>query len=134
MNNSTLKGFEKERVALFENLSNLTQAQLSYSKKGWSINEILYHVWLAEESSQKYIRTKTKYPETLLKVKSSVYLKMFLVTTFLSLGFKVKGPQITQMFPKKIDLKNLNTNWAISRQSFDSLRDNLYHFYLIITL
>ena len=100
MNNSTLKGFEKERVALFENLSNLTQAQLSYSKKGWSINEILYHVWLAEESSQKYIRTKTKYPETLLKVKSSVYLKMFLVTTFLSLGFKVKGPQITQMFPK----------------------------------
>ena len=121
MNNSTLKGFEKERVALFENLSNLTQAQLSYSKKGWSINEILYHVWLAEESSQKYIRTKTKYPETLLKVKSSVYLKMFLVTTFLSLGFKVKGPQITQMFPEKIDLKNLNTNWAISRQSFDSL-------------
>ena len=50
MNNSRLKSFEKERVALFENLSNLTQAQLSYSKKGWSIYEILYHVWLAEAS------------------------------------------------------------------------------------
>jgi hypothetical protein len=98
MNNSRLKSLEKERVALFENLSNLTQAQLSYSKKGWSIYEILYHVWLAEESSQKYIRTKTKYPETLLKVKSSTYLRMFLVTTLLPLGFKVKGPQITQMF------------------------------------
>ena len=62
MNNSTLKGFEKERVALFENLSNLTQAQLSYSKQGWSINEILYHVWLAEESSQNYIRNASVKP------------------------------------------------------------------------
>lgn len=125
MNNSRLKGFEKERVALFESLSDLTPAQLIYSKKGWSINEILYHVWLGEVSSEKYIRTKTQYRETLLKVKSSTYLRMFLVKILLSLGFKVKGPQITQMFPEKIDLKELNNKWAISRQSFDSLISEL---------
>ena len=121
MNNSRLKGFEKKRVALFESLSDLTPAQLIYSKKGWSINEILYHVWLGEVSSEKYIRTKTQYPETLLKVKSSTYLRMFLVKTLLPLGIKVKAPEMTQLFPKKIDLKELNNKWAISRQSFDSL-------------
>ena len=125
MNNSSLKGFEKERVALFESLSDLTQAQLSYSKKGWSINEILYHVWLGEVSSEKYIRTKTQYPETLLKVKSSTYLRMFLVKTLLPLGIKVKAPEMTQLFPKKIDLKELNNKWTISRQSFDSLISEL---------
>ena len=125
MNNSRLKGFEKERVALFESLSDLTPAQLIYSKKGWSINEILYHVWLGEVSSEKYIRTKTQYPETLLKVKSSTYLRMFLVKTLLPLGIKVKAPEMTQLFPKKIDLKELNNKWAISRQSFDSLISEL---------
>ena len=125
MNNSRLKGFEKKRVALFENLSDLTPAQLIYSKKGWSINEILYHVWLGEVSSEKYIRTKTQYPETLLKVKSSTYLRMFLVKTLLPLGIKVKAPEMTKLFPKKIDLKELNNEWAISRQSFDSLISEL---------
>ena len=126
MNNSSLKGFEKERVALFESLSGLTQAQLSYSKKGWSINEILYHVWLAEVSSEKYIRTKTQYRETLLKVKSSTYFRMFVVKILIPLGIiKVKAPQTTQLFPKKIDLKELNTKWAISRKSFDSLISEL---------
>ena len=125
MNNSSLQSLEKDRMALFKGLSSLSQAQLSSSKVGWSINEILYHVWLAEISSEKYIRTKTKYPESLLKVKSSTYLRMFLVKILFSLGFKVKGPQITQMFPEKIDLKELNTKWAISRKSFDSLISEL---------
>ncbi|MGY8946607.1 MAG: DinB family protein [Flavobacteriales bacterium] len=121
MNNSILKDLEKNRLALFDDLSSLTQAQLSYSKKGWSIDEILYHIWLAEESSEKYIRTKTKFPETILKIKPSTYLRMFLVKLLLPLGLKVKAPKTTQLFPKEIDLKELNNKWTESRQSFDSL-------------
>ena len=86
MNNSSLQSLEKERMALFKDLSSLSQAQLSSSKVGWSINEILYHVWLAEISSEKYIRTKTKYPESLLKVKSSTYFRMFVVKILIPLG------------------------------------------------
>jgi len=126
MNNSSLQSLEKDRMALFKGLSSLSQAQLSSSKVGWSINEILYHVWLAEISSEKYIRTKTKYPESLLKVKSSTYFRMFVVKILIPLGIiKVKAPQTTQLFPKKIDLKELNTKWAISRKSFDSLISEL---------
>ena len=121
MNNSILQDLERHRLTLFDDLSSLNQAQLNYSKKGWSIKEILYHTWLVEESSEKYIRTKTKFPETILKIKCSTYLRLFLVKLFLQLGLKAKAPMATQLFPKEINLKELNNKWATSRRSFDSL-------------
>jgi len=62
-----LKKLDIQTALLFEKLESETGNKLDYSKNKWSILQILYHVWLAEISSEKYIRTKTKYPEQLLK-------------------------------------------------------------------
>ena len=32
-----------------------------------TVLQIIYHTWLAEISSEKYIRTKIQYPETIIK-------------------------------------------------------------------
>ena len=52
-----LKKLDIQTALLFEKLESETGNKLDYSKNKWSILQILYHVWLAEISSEKYIRT-----------------------------------------------------------------------------
>ena len=73
----------------------------------WSINEHLYHTWLAETSSEKYIRTKTKYPDFIKEMSPVVHLSSLCLRLLLNLGIKVKAPLTTTTFPEKIDLIKL---------------------------
>ena len=59
MRNQKLKQLEDIRIQLFKELDNLSKEKLNASLDGdWSINQILYHTWVAESSSIKYIQTK----------------------------------------------------------------------------
>ena len=122
MRNQRLKRLEDLRLKLFEELKVLSNEKLSSCIDGkWSINQILYHLWLAEASSEQYIRTKTKYPDYLVSVSPLTYLKSKIVEFLLGLGIKFKAPQVVSQFPKKIDLQKLNEQWRKSRKSFDEL-------------
>lgn len=120
-----LQKLEKERLSLFEDLKNLDDNKLNLCNNRWSINQLLYHVWLAESSTEKYIRKKTQFPESIIKIKLSAYARSFIFKLFLDLGLKVKAPKIVTVFPKKITLDDLNKKWIKSRESFDSLIDFL---------
>ena len=62
MRNKRLKHLEDIRIKLFEELESLSAKKLDASVNGnWSINQILYHLWVAETSSIKYIQTKIHY-------------------------------------------------------------------------
>ncbi len=53
-----------------------------------------------EQGVEKYIRIKTKYPETLINVKITSRIKAFLLELSLKLGFSYKGPAIVcENFP-----------------------------------
>ncbi|SVA75059.1 uncharacterized protein METZ01_LOCUS127913 [marine metagenome] len=122
MRNQRLKRLEDLRLKLFEELEVLSNEKLNSCIDGkWSINQILYHLWLAEASSEQYIRTKTKYPDYLVSVSPLTYLKSKIVEFLLGLGIKFKAPQVVSQFPKKIDLQKLNEQWRKSRKSFDEL-------------
>ena len=122
MRNKRLKHLEDIRIKLFEELQALSSEKLNSCIDGrWSINQILYHLWLAEASSEQYIRTKTKYPDYLISVSPLTYLKPKIVEFLLGLGIKVKAPQIVSQFPEKIDLQKINEQWGKSRKSFDEL-------------
>ena len=122
MRNQRLKRLEDLRLKLFEELKVLSNEKLNSCIDGkWSINQILYHLWLAEASSEQYIRTKTKYPDYLVSVSPLTYLKSKIVEFLLGLGIKFKAPQVVSQFPKKIDLQKLNEQWRKSRKSFDEL-------------
>ena len=122
MRNQRLKRLEDLRLKLFEELEVLSNEKLNSCIDGkWSINQILYHLWPAEASSEQYIRTKTKYPDYLVSVSPLTYLKSKIVEFLLGLGIKFKAPQVVSQFPKKIDLQKLNEQWRKSRKSFDEL-------------
>jgi len=120
-----LYSLDSKTSSLFKKLENLPYNALSFSDDKWSILQVLYHVWLAEISSEKYIRTKIKYPETIIKTPVSSYIKAFLTKYFLLLGFTINAPKVTAEFPDKISLKKLQNNWKNSRFSFSKLIEEL---------
>ena len=118
-----IKNLEKQRLVLFKDLEAIDKKKLTYSTSPnkWSINQHLYHTWLSELLTEKYIRTKTNYPESLTTMSSSAHLKKFILKSSLRLGFKFKAPKIITDFPEKIDFNKLNKLWGDSRLSFLNL-------------
>ena len=126
MKNLTIDDLEKYRIHVFEELEKLPSKLLNNKiNKNWSINEHLYHLWLAETSTEKYIRTKTKYPDLIKTMSLFVHLRTIGLRFFLILGIKVKAPKITTTFPNLIDIKDLSKNWRDSRGSFEKLIKDL---------
>ena len=122
MRNQRLNRLEEERIKLFENLESLSTEKLDASVNGnWSINQILYHLWVVETSSIKYIQKKTKYPDYLVNVSPLTYLKPKILKLLLAFGVKLKAPKIVSQFPEKIDFHKLNKEWKSSRESLDQL-------------
>ena len=122
MRNQRLNRLEEERIRLFEDLEGLSTEKLDASVNGnWSINQILYHLWVVETSSIKYIQKKTKYPDYLVNVSPLTYLKPKILKLLLAFGVKLKAPKIVSAFPEKIDFHKLNKEWKNSRESLDQL-------------
>ena len=73
-----LDKLDKELDALFKSLSKYSNEQINLKPnlKKWSIGENLYHLWLTETSTEKYIRKKTSYPDTLVNVNPIATLKL----------------------------------------------------------
>ena len=106
---------------LFQRLSKYSNEDLNKKivEDKWSINENIYHLILAEKGTEKYIRTKTSYPETLVGVNILSRIKSFILESFLKLGVSYKGPAIvTKNFPDYFDFKELKKDWIDSRKSF----------------
>ena len=116
-----LYSLDSKTSSLFKKLEDLPYNALSLSDDKWSVLQILYHVWLAEISSEKYIRTKIQYPETIIKTPVSSYIKAYITKYFLLLGFTINAPKVTAEFPDQISLKELQNNWTNSRSSFSKL-------------
>ena len=119
--NERLTDLDSKTFKIFKKLKSLPDNKLSFSDDKWSVLEILYHVWLAEVSSEKYIRTKIQYPETIIKTPALSYIKAYLTKYFLLLGVSINAPKHTARFPEKISLKKLQENWINSRASFSKL-------------
>jgi len=106
---------------LFQRLSKYSNEDLNKKivEDKWSINENIYHLILAEKGTEKYIRTKTSYPDTLVGVNILSRIKSFILESFLKLGVSYKGPAIvTKNFPDYFDFKELKKDWIDSRKSF----------------
>lgn len=126
MINNAFKDLEKLRNDFFIELGKLSEKKLNKKyKNNWSINEHLYHVWLAETLTEKYIRKKSSYPEFIKEISFLVYFRTFALRFFLNLGVKVKAPQPTTVFPENMNLNDLNEKWNESRKSFENLIKDL---------
>ena len=113
---------------LFEKLSLYTNEDLNkkINKDKWSIAENLYHVWLSEFITIKYIKKKTSYPEALVNVSFVSKFRMKLLELIFFTGIKMKAPKITyDSIPKNVEIKKLRETWIKSRKSFEVLVNKL---------
>ena len=121
---NSFKIINKDLEDLFGKLSVYTDKDLNkkMNKNKWSIAENLYHLWLTEFITIKYIKKKTSYPESLVNVSYFSKFKMKLLELIFFTGLKMKAPKITyDSIPKNIEIKKLKETWIKSRKSFEKL-------------
>ena len=121
---NSFKIINKDLESLFGKLSMYNDEDLNrkMNKNKWSIAENLYHLWLTEFITIKYIKKKTSYPESLVNVSYFSKCKMKLLELIFFTGIKMKAPKITyDSMPKNIEIKKLRETWIKSRKSFEVL-------------
>ena len=105
-----LDRLDKELDKLFELLSKYSNEEINLKPnlKKWSIGENMYHLWLSETSTEKYIRKKTSYPDTLVNVNPIARLKLSILYLVFFIGIKFKAPKIlVDPIPNNVDLEEL---------------------------
>ena len=125
---NSFKIINKDLEGLFGKLSVYNDEELNkkMNKNKWSIAENLYHLWLTEFITIKYIKKKTSYPESLVKVSYFSKCKMKLLELIFFTGIKMKAPKITyDSMPNNIEIKKLRETWIKSRKSFEELVNTL---------
>ncbi len=123
-----IENLNKELSLIFKKLSKYSNQEINYkpSSKKWSIGENMYHLWLTEITTEKYIRKKTSYPDTLVNVRKIARLRLKLLKLIFFLGLKFKAPKIVvDPIPENIDIQELKNKWSKSRSSFEILINNL---------
>ena len=123
-----LDRLDEELDKLFKFLSKYSNEQINLKPnlKKWSIGENMYHLWLSESSIEKYIRKKTSYPDTLVKVNPIARLKLSILYFIFFIGIKFKAPKIlVDPIPNNVDLEELKKKWLESRKSFKMLIESL---------
>ena len=125
---NSFKIINKDLEVLFKKLSVYTNEDLNkkINKDKWSIGENLYHLWLTEFITIRYIKKKTSYPDSLVNVSFVSKFKMKLLELIFFTGIKMKAPEITyDSMPKNIEIKKLRETWTKSRKSFEVLVNSL---------
>ena len=125
---NSFKIINKDLEGLFGKLSVYNDEELNkkMNKNKWSIAENLYHLWLTEFITIKYIKKKTSYPESLVNVSYFSKCKMKLLELIFFTGIKMKAPKITyDSMPNNIEIKKLRETWINSRKSFEELVNTL---------
>ena len=120
----SFKIINKDLDDLLRKLSVYTDEDLNkkINKNKWSIGENLYHLWLTEFITIRYIKKKTSYPDSLVNVSFVSKFKMKLLELIFFTGLKMKAPKITyDSMPKNIEIKKLKETWIKSRKSFEKL-------------
>ena len=110
----SFKIINKDLDDLLRKLSVYTDEDLNkkINKNKWSIGENLYHLWLTEFITIRYIKKKTSYPDSLVNVSFVSKFKMKLLELIFFTGLKMKAPKITyDSMPKNIEIKKLKETW-----------------------
>ena len=122
-----IENLNKELSLTFKRLSKYSNQEINFkpNSKKWSMGENMYHLWLTEITTEKYIRKKTSYPDTLVNVSKIAKLRLKLLKLIFFLGLKFKAPKIVvDPIPENIDLQELKNKWLKSRDSFEILINN----------
>lgn len=139
MEKKLLKQFdviETQRKQLLQRIAALTDEQLNKipSEDQWSINQVIFHVILAEELSYKSIKTKVISSKGFQKASVISFVRSTLLKLILRSPRKFKAPAVVSQPPVKSDLSELIAKWdevrLLLKELLESLPPHLLNKYI----
>ncbi|MBL0047441.1 MAG: DinB family protein [Bacteroidetes bacterium] len=129
MNSSLQKQFdalEKQRLQLLREVSDCPIELLNKNPQAdkWSINQIIQHLILAEELSQKSIKAKLltgKFESAGMMT----HVRTLLLKVFLRSSVKFKAPVAVSKIPENLALEELYQKWEQSRRQLNELLESI---------
>lgn len=118
---------ETQRFQLLAYVSTIDSAKLNLIPAAgkWSINQIIYHLILAEELSYKSIKAKVLTDTNFEKIGFKHQLRVLLLRLFLRSSKKFKAPLAVSDLPDNLILSELSIKWNQSRQNLKELLESL---------
>ncbi len=94
------------------------------SAESWSVLQVLQHLMLVENASQKYVQKKLSYNPSLSKVNLGTAWRMLILKSYNWLPIKLKAPSYVNEnnFAEKTTFSEVAAQWQAQRQN---LRDYL---------
>lgn len=127
---------ETQRQQLLQRVASLSDEQLNKipAADKWSINQIIFHVILAEELSYKSIKAKVISSKDFQKASVMSFVRSTLLKLVLRSPRKFKAPLIVSKMPEKSDLLELVTKWEevrlLTKELLESLPPHLLDKYI----
>ena len=126
MNKSVQKEWEVLEIKtknLIQNLQSVPEEKLvrQPAPGAWSPLQVVQHLMIAEELSEKYMRKKLSFNKPVPKAGFKGAARFRVMKIFNWIGFKIKAPSALTLFPENLRLEELKKSWA-------SQRDALYQY------
>ncbi|MEO6167031.1 MAG: DinB family protein [Chitinophagales bacterium] len=122
---------EASRTKLLTDLRLLRKEVLTFKPAAdkWSVNQVLYHLFLAESASAAYASKKMLGGTSIKKTGAAASIRSSLLSLVLRSGYKWKAPAMLGSVPEDVDFEEVVQRWDDSRgrlKSFiEGLPDNL---------
>lgn len=86
--------------------------------ESWSVLQVLQHMMLVENASQKYVQKKLSYNPKLSKANLGTVWRMFILKSYNWLPIKLKAPSYVNEnnFAEKATLADVAAQWQTQRQ------------------
>ncbi len=136
MKKETIARFEAYvtyRNAFLEEMASSTAEALGQLPKngGWSANQVVHHLIMAEGGSLQYLKKKLSANSPINKAGMGAFFRSKLLTTFLALPLKIKAPSVVGNPSAEVNFPELTTQWQQLDQRFlaffESLPEERFH-------
>lgn len=112
----------KQRTLSFPEELSGTQINYRPESEGWSIGQVLYHMYQVEAFSLQYMKKKVENTTSPESTSLPEKFRVFLLRLFLALPIKFKAPDVvSKNIPDQIDYDSLKASWETTRK-------DLYNF------
>lgn len=118
---------EASRIKLLAELRLLRKEVLTFKPAAdkWSVNQVLYHLHLAESGSVAYASKKMLGGNAIKKTGAAASIRSSMLSLLLRSGYKWKAPAILGSAPEELDFEEVVQRWDDSRARLKSFLENL---------
>lgn len=124
-----LQHIDKKLEQLLQDLQQYSEEKLNHqpTPDSWSVLQVLQHLALVEQASEKYVRKKLSFNPTLPKVNLGTAWRIVILRTYNWLPIKLKAPSYVNEnnFDSTATFQEIATKWKDQRQQLQEFLGTL---------